>query len=320
MARGRQTGGVDVTAMEMTKWFDTNYHYIVPELEPGHAVLALVDASRSTSSPRRWRAGHRHAAGADRAGQFPAAGQVRRRRRRASTRWSCSTPLVDGLRRGARARWPRQGATWVQLDEPCFVEDRTERRAGRASSRAYDGARARSTSAPRSWSTTYFDDVGDAYRVLRDLPVAGVAPRPRPRRRTTSSWCAEHGWPEDQWLFAGVVDGRNVWINDLEREPRPARRAAQDRRRRPLVVAPSCSLLHAPIDLDDEPRLDAELRSWMAFAGRSWRRWRRSRGRSTRAATAIADELDRERPRRSRTGATRRAPSDPEVRERVAQA
>ncbi len=55
MARGRQESGVDVTAMEMTKWFDTNYHYIVPELGPGHELLAVDPRSPSTSTPRRWR-------------------------------------------------------------------------------------------------------------------------------------------------------------------------------------------------------------------------------------------------------------------------
>ena len=104
------------------------------------------------------------------------------------------------------------GAEWVQIDEPVLVEDRTPEEL-EALERAYERLAA-VDGAPKIVIATYFDHVGEAYPVLARLPVAGVSldfvygPHNR-------ELVAEHGWPEDKTLFAGVVNGRNVWINDL---------------------------------------------------------------------------------------------------------
>ena len=136
---------------------------------------------------------------------------------------------------------------------------------------------------PRILVKTYFDHVGDAYGVLRDLPIEGVGldftgvvhgdeldPTVHEHGgRHNVQFIADQEGLGDQWLFAGIVDGRNVWINDLEHSldllEGLRTRTGQ------LVVSTSCSLLHTPIDLDAEPAgvdadLDDELRAWMAFA------------------------------------------------------
>src|SRR3954465_15584014 len=171
MARGRQSDDVDVTAMEMTKWFDTNYHYIVPELGPD------TKFSLSSSKPFDEHAEAMEEVGID---TIPVLiGPV-------------SFLLLSKLVDGAPDRFDvldlieplvevygevieklaEQGATWVQFDEPCFVEDRTEKELD-ALRLAYEEL-CKVPGAPRTLGKTYFDPVGDAYGILRDLPIDGV--------------------------------------------------------------------------------------------------------------------------------------------------
>jgi 5-methyltetrahydropteroyltriglutamate--homocysteine methyltransferase len=173
-------------------------------------------------------------------------------------------------------RLAEQGATWVQLDEPCFVQDRSERELD-ALRLAYEEL-AKVHERTRIMVKTYFDHTGDAYGVLRDLPIEGIGLDLHRGATDAASAVDRHGPKnvelianegglEDKWLFAGIVDGRNVWINELEHSL-DLLGGLRDRCAE-LVVSTSCSLLHTPVDLDAEPAsdvLDDELRSWMAFA------------------------------------------------------
>jgi 5-methyltetrahydropteroyltriglutamate--homocysteine methyltransferase len=276
MARGRQENGIDVIAMEMTKWFDTNYHYIVPELGPD-ATFSL-----STTKPFDEHAEAMEELGID---TIPVIlGPIS---------FLLLSKPAQGVAPGFEAldligsllpvygevieRLAEQGATWVQLDEPCFVCDRSERELD-ALRLAYEEL-ARVRERTRICVKTYFDHVGDAYGVLRDLPVEGIGldfhrggpdldrVMEREGGPRNVELIATEGGLEDQWLFAGIVDGRNVWINELEHSL-DLLGGLRDRSKE-LVVSTSCSLLHTPLDLDAEPPsgvLDDELRSWMAFA------------------------------------------------------
>jgi 5-methyltetrahydropteroyltriglutamate--homocysteine methyltransferase len=280
MARGRQTHEVDVTAMEMTKWFDTNYHYIVPELGPE------TKFSLSGSKPFDEHAEAMEEVGIDTVPVLigpvsflllskPAEGTPERFDR---------VDLVEDLVEvygEVIERLAEQGATWVQLDEPCFVQDRSEKELD-ALRLAYEEL-CKVHERPRIVVKTYFDHVGDAYGILRDLPIEGVgldftgnvhgdllSPDVHVHGgRHNAEFIANQEGLGDQWLFAGIVDGRNVWINHLEHSL-DALEGLQSRAGQ-LVVSTSCSLLHTPIDLDAEPAgvdadLDDEMRSWMAFA------------------------------------------------------
>src|ERR671918_608142 len=283
VARGRQTDDVDVTAMEMTKWFDTNYHYIVPELGPDTRF------SLSSSKPFDEHAEAMESVGIDTVPVLigpvsllllskPAEGAPER-----FNQLDLIAPLVE-IYGEVIEKLAGQGATWVQLDEPCFVEDRSERELD-ALRLAYEEL-CKVHERTRIVVKTYFDHVGDAYGVLRDLPIEGVgldftgsiheegigfgdAPFHEHGGRHNAEFIASQEGLDDQWLFAGIVDGRNVLINHLEHSL-DALDGLRTRTQQ-LVVSTSCSLLHTPIDLDAEPSgvdadLDDEMRSWMAFA------------------------------------------------------
>ena len=287
MARGRQTGGVDVTAMEMTKWFDTNYHYIVPELERG---MKFRFSSRKPLE---------HYAEAKELGietkpvlvgpltfllQGKCAGEE-------FDRLELLDDLVD-VYAEVLAELGKLGAEWVQIDEPVLVEDRTPAEL-EALERAYKRLAA-VEGAPKIVVATYFDHVGEAYPVLARLPVAGVSldfvygPHNR-------ELVAQHGWPEDKTLFAGVVNGRNVWINDLAASLdllEELRGHAGDS----VVVSTSCSLQHSPVDKRNEPRLDDEVLSWMSFAVQKLDEVAALTARLNEGRDAIFEELEDEPP------------------------
>jgi 5-methyltetrahydropteroyltriglutamate--homocysteine methyltransferase len=257
MARGRQTSGVDVTAMEMTKWFDANYHYIVPELEKG---MKFTFSSRKPLDEYE----EAKALGVETKpvligpltflllgkcvnGEFDRLG------------------LLDSLVEvyaEVLAELGKAGAQWVQIDEPVLVQDRTQDELD-ALERAYTRLGA-VDGAPKIVVSTYFEHVGEAYPALTRLPVEGIG-LDFVRGERNRDLISEHGWPEGKTLFAGVVSGRNVWINDLDRSIALLKDlqvlAGED-----IVVSSSCSLLHSPIDKRNEPNLDDEVLSWMSFA------------------------------------------------------
>jgi len=302
MARGTQ----NATAMEMTKWFDTNYHYLVPELGPDTRFTL------SSSKPFDEHAEAMEEAGIDTVPVLigpvsflllskPAEG--------AGDRFDAIDlvePLVE-VYGEVIEKLAEQGATWVQFDEPCFVEDRTERELD-ALRLAYEEL-CKVHERPRILVKTYFDHVGDAYGVLRDLPIEGVGLDFTGRvhgdelgpdvhehgGRHNAEFIAGQEGLDDQWLFAGIVDGRNVWINHLEHSL-DALEGLQTRTSQ-LVVSTSCSLLHTPIDLDAEPAgvdadLDDEMRSWMAFAVQKVGEVATLAKGLAEGREAIADELD----------------------------
>jgi 5-methyltetrahydropteroyltriglutamate--homocysteine methyltransferase len=273
MARGRQGDGVDVTAMEMTKWFDTNYHYIVPELGPDTRF------SLSSTKPFDEYVEAEEALGISTVPVLigPVSllllGKPGDGVDEDFDRLSLIEPLL-GVYGEVIERLAEHGAEWVQLDEPCFVMSRSERELD-ALRLAYEEL-SKVHERTRLLVKTYFDHVGDAYAVLRETPIEGIgldftgsAERSEPgadfvAARQNVAIARDVGPLEGKTLFAGIVDGRNVWINDLHASLEELKHLSELADE--VVVSTSCSLLHTPVDLDAEPDLDDELRSWMAFA------------------------------------------------------
>jgi len=261
MARGVQSGGRDVTAMEMTKWFDTNYHYIVPEFEPGQTFR--LASSKVIDEFNEAKALGFHT-------KPVLIGPVTllllgKTRGEGAARFD-RLELLEALLPvygDVLARLAAAGATWVQLDEPCLALDRTTAELA-AYARAY---RFLAEHAPQLQLlvATYFAGLDDNLATARDLPVAGLHVD-LVRAGGAQLDQLLKAWPKSRVLSLGVIDGRNIWRADLAAALGLLERARERIGADDLWVAPSCSLLHVPVDLDLERRLDAELKSWLAFA------------------------------------------------------
>src|SRR6058998_4132083 len=262
MARGVQSGGRDVTAMEMTKWFDTNYHYLVPEFEPGQAFR--LSSSKPVDEFQEAKAlGIQTKPVLIGPVTFLLLGKARTARFDRLTLLDALLPVyAEVLSRLASA-----GATWVQLDEPCLALDRTPPERA-AFVRAYQFLAKRAPKV-KLLVATYFAGLDDNLPTALELPVAGLhldAVRAAGRFDALLQAWPAGGGREGKVLSLGVIDGRNIWKADLPAVLRQLEDALERAGAAQLWVAPSCSLLHVPIDLDLETRLDSELKGWLAFA------------------------------------------------------
>ncbi len=154
------------------------------------------------------------------------------------------------------------GCTWVQVDEPCLALDLSEK--ARVAFALTYGALARGP-APEILLASYFGAMGDNLGAAVRLPVAGLH-LDLVRGASDLDGVLETARP-DQWLSLGLVDGRNVWRTGLRGALAIAQRVAAARgSTQRLMIAPSCSMLHVPVDLAQESKLDPEVKSWLAFA------------------------------------------------------
>ncbi len=259
MARGSQGKGRDVTAMEMTKWFDTNYHYIVPEFEGGGGQKFQLASTKPVDEYREARA-----LGLDTTPvligpvTFLLLGKTKGGSFDRLSLLDALLPVYAEVLSALAAA----GATWVQLDEPTLALDRTDAERV-AFKKAYEHLAARAGKA-RLLVAIYFAALGDNLGTALALPVQGLHVDLVRAPGQLDALLAK--WPAGRVLSAGVINGRNIWRADLEAQLGLLERAAAKVGKDHLWVAPSCSLLHAPLDLDLETKLDAELKSWLAFA------------------------------------------------------
>ena len=170
--------------------------------------------------------------------------------------------LLDALLASYRnilAKLAALGVEWVQIDEPALATDLPQAW-WTALDRAYA---ALSGSGVKLLLTTYFGGVDDHATQLKALPVAGLHIDVARAPDQLNAFALDY--PRDKVLSLGVIDGRNVWRADLEQACTLLERVHEVIGER-LWVAPSCSLLHCPVDLDLETKLDPEIRGWLAFA------------------------------------------------------
>ena len=258
MARGSQKNGRDVIAMEMTKWFDTNYHYIVPELKNGQS-FKLSGEKIFAETKEAQDAGFEC---------YPVLiGPVSflMLAKKAEDFTTCRTTLVEPLVKvyiEICQKLLAQGIDWIQLDEPCLALDLEDRYKS-----AYTAAYRQLTDAVPGMNIfmpTYFDGLRDNLDLAFSLPVHSIGVD-LVRAPGQLDACIAKAKETGKFLVLGVVDGRNVWKNDLSASLTVIERAKQTLGDK-FSVSGSCSLLHTPIDLDAEDKLDAELKNWMAFA------------------------------------------------------
>lgn len=263
VARGRSSrtvethccGGAcaEVAAGEMTKWFDTNYHYIVPEFTA--ATEFKLDASRLLE----------HMAEAKAQGvkakpviigpvTYLAVGKAKDGSDKLALLERLLPVYTELLEALADA-----GAEWVQVDEPILV---TELDAGwqHAFNLAYHALK---VSRAKLLLTAYFGQLLENQYLAANLPVAGLHVDAIGGRDDIQPLLGL--LPAHKVLSLGVINGRNIWKTDLNAVLDwldPIAKRLGDR----LWIAPSCSLLHVPVDLDSEQKLDGEIKSWLAFA------------------------------------------------------
>ena len=243
-------------ALEMTKWFDTNYHYLVPEFDPKTSFRL------GTHKPIEE---FREALAIGIRTKPVLIGPVTFLRLGKYQGELHPLALLDRLLPvycEVLALLAAEGAEWVQLDEPIFALDLAESERVALLS-AYTLLRARVPEL-RLLIASYFGELRENLATFARLPVDALhfdavrAPHELDPLLETL--------PSSTILSVGVVDGRNVWRNDFSQSLGLLRKAVTMLGARRVWVAPSCSLLHAPVSLEHETQLDADLRRWLAFA------------------------------------------------------
>ncbi|MFJ1586301.1 5-methyltetrahydropteroyltriglutamate--homocysteine S-methyltransferase [Streptomyces sp. NPDC088197] len=256
MARGTQ----EVAPLEMTKWFDTNYHYLVPELGPDTVFTA--DSAKQVAEFKE-AAALGHTARPVLVGPVtylllakPAPGVAADFE--PLTLLDRLLPVYAEVLADLRAA----GATWAQLDEPALVQDRSPAELN-AVARAYRDLGGL-TDRPKLLVASYFDRLGEALPVLAKAPVEGLALDFTDAAAANLDGLAAVGGLPGKRLVAGVVNGRNIWINDYEKSLATLATLLGFADR--VDVAASCSLLHVPLDTAPERDIDPRILGWLAFA------------------------------------------------------
>ncbi len=258
MARGTHSrAGGDLPALEMTKWFDTNYHYMVPEFWRGQSFEL-----RSTKPIDEFREAKSLGIKTRPVLLGPVTYLLLGKSKDESFDPLLLLPAllpgyVEVLNHLAAA-----GADWVQMDEPCLVQNLSDH----AKTALRETYRTLAAAVPglKLLLTTYFGGLGENLETALSLPVAGIhldlvrAPGQLDE--------ILHKAPGDLVLSLGVIDGRNVWRADLAAILDRLEPVVSAWRPERLMLGPSCSLIHTPLDLDLETGLDPDLKSWLAFA------------------------------------------------------
>ena len=256
MARGAQNDGVDVTAMEMTKWLDTNYHYLVPEFK-GDQEFKI--------SSRKIFDEYQEAKNLGIETRPVITGPVTLLLLGKETDKSNKFDLLDNLLLAYKelfAKLNELGVKDVQIDEPYLVTD-LSLDATNAYKKAYEQLNSFKQNINLHLAT-YFDSLADNTKLAFELGTESVhvdlVRAPEQFEKTLENV------KENQTLSIGLINGRNIWINNFAQSIETAKKAVEKLGKERVIVAPSCSLLHSPVDLASETKLDDEIKSWLSFA------------------------------------------------------
>ena len=260
MARGLQTENYDITAMEMTKWFDTNYHYIVPEFvknqtfqflskkiinEYKEAVALGINAKPVLISPASYLLlGKEKEAGFDK------------------------LDLLNDLLvvyKEVITELEQLGATYIQIDEPFLALNLTDKE--QFTIQKTHQFLSKEFPKVKFITATYFDDVLDNLALINQLPGAVLHVDLTRGDETQLDKILQSDFKnQSKILSLGLVDGRNIWKNDITKSITKINKAKEVLGADRVWVATSSSLLHVPVDLESEEKLDEELKSWLSFA------------------------------------------------------
>lgn len=251
IGRGRAPTGTPAAAAEMTKWFNTNYHYMVPEFQQGQQfklgwtqLLDEVDEALAL--------GHKIKPVLLGPVTYLWLGKVKGEQFDRLSLLQDILPVYQQV----LGELAKRGIEWVQIDEPALVLELPQEWLD-----AYQPAYQALQGQVKLLLTTYFDSIGHNLDIIRALPVQGLHVDVVAGQDDIAELNAT--LPQEWLLSLGVINGRNVWRADLSHWFERLQPLVNSR---PLWLGSSCSLLHSPIDLSEETRLDAEVKSWFAFA------------------------------------------------------
>ena len=303
MARGYQGPAGDVKALAMKKWFNTNYHYCVPEIDDDTEIRVVGTKPFDEFAEAR-------SFGFDTKPVLLGPVTLLKLARFTGTR-----TIADVERAVTDAyveiveHFGKLGTFWLQLDEPWLVRDLSADDLALVR-RVYERVLA-NTGVVKVLLQTYFGDIRDCYDLVCELPFDGVGLDFVEGTRSLEL-VREHGFPAGKLLFAGIVNGKNIWRNDYAHTVdvvEELRRVGAE-----VVLSTSCSLLHVPYTLENETRLKASYTEHFAFAAEKLGELRE-----------LADLLDEADPRatapyrrRAELLASRPDKDDPAVQARVA--
>ncbi len=260
IARGCSQDGEPIQASEMTKWFDTNYHYIVPEFSDetefslnATRLLAHIDEAQLAAQQVKpvilgplsylW------------LGKVVSQGGKENRLKNKLELLDKLIPVYKELLSQLAAK----GIQWVQFDEPIFTLDLSSEWLN-AFERTYHQLQIRPLNILLA---TYFGPLKENLRTALQLPVSGVhidAVRGKDEVNQILDLVSPH-----KILSLGVIDGRNIWKSDIQAIAQWLKPVAEKLGNR-LWLAPSCSLLHVPVDLNLETEINEPIKNWLSFA------------------------------------------------------
>lgn len=255
MARGYQGESGDVKALAMKKWFNTNYHYIVPEVEDDMIIELSGDKLFAEYKEAK-------ALGIETkpivVGPYT---MLKLCRYTGSKKAADFTDAFVNVYKQIIEKCETQGVLWLQIEEPALVQDMSKEDIA-LFHKIYDVLLSVSDSC-KILLQTYFGDVRDIYKDLIAMPFAGIG-LDFLEGKKTAALVEEYGYPADKILFAGLVNGKNIWKNHYDRTLKVIRNLREKDIN--VVLSTSCSLLHVPYTLQHENKLAKEYLEHFAFA------------------------------------------------------
>jgi 5-methyltetrahydropteroyltriglutamate--homocysteine methyltransferase len=258
MARGYQKDGLDITAMEMTKWFDTNYHYIVPEFTANQQFKVFSENVFEEFHLAKKAIGKNPKTVLLGPVTYLLLGKEKEQGFEKIDLIKNLVPVYIEILKKLKS----YGAEWVQLDEPFLALDLTQKEKD-AYTYAYKELK-KATAGLNLMVATYFESLHENTPLALSLPINALhidlVRAPQQLDKVLSLI------PDNLILSLGVVDGRNIWKNDYVRSIGYIKNAIAAIGSDRVMIAPSCSLLHTPFDLDLETAINPFIKNWMAFA------------------------------------------------------
>ncbi|WFD00703.1 5-methyltetrahydropteroyltriglutamate--homocysteine S-methyltransferase [Malassezia yamatoensis] len=262
MARGHQKNGVDLPAMEMKKWFDSNYHYLVPEyaenttfhLNNTKPVDEMKEAKQAGYNPRPVIVGPL---------TMLWLGKISKEAKNQNFDRFSLLPQLVKVYAELLKQLQQNGGVWVQLDEPILVLEQAQDLAQQFK----DTYKTLHDAAPelKILVASYFGRLGSNINFVKDLPVAGIH-LDLDRAPEELDAVLDAIQPTEMGVSLGLVSGRNVWKNDLQASVKLAQKAVDKLGLPRVEVATSSSLLHTPYTITAEKKLPSNVSDWLSFA------------------------------------------------------